>query len=61
VGHIVCSRASEAQNVNALFFILWWVHCGSHKKRVGTRYAEPAFLDLVGFAGNVVHSSASSP
>jgi hypothetical protein len=33
--------------------------CGLHKLRTGTRYAELVFSHLVGYVGQVVHSSAS--
>jgi hypothetical protein len=36
-------RASWAQNLDTLFFMLGWDRCGFHKKRVGTRYAELVF------------------
>jgi hypothetical protein len=51
VGHIVCSGASGAQNIDSLFFTCRWVLCGSDKKHVVTIYARVVFLHLVGFAG----------
>jgi hypothetical protein len=46
-GHVVHSSAFGAQNINALFFMLWWARGGFHKKRAGTRYAKLLFLHLV--------------
>jgi hypothetical protein len=48
----VHSGASGAQNVDVLFFMLGWAPCGSHKKHIGTSYAELVFLHLMGFAGS---------
>jgi hypothetical protein len=64
VGHIVHFDTSESRIIDALFFMLRWDWYGLYKNKVGTRYAgtrypEPVFLHLVGFAGHVVHSDAS--
>jgi hypothetical protein len=55
----VRSSASEAWNVNTLFFRLGWARCGSCKKRTGTRYAALVFFHQVQSAGHVVRSGAS--
>jgi hypothetical protein len=58
-GRVVRYDASEAQNVDALFFMLIWDRYRFHKKCVDTRYAEHVFLHLVGSIGHVVHSGES--
>jgi hypothetical protein len=55
VGHVVHSRASGAQNINTLFFMLGWAWWGFHKKHARARYAKLVFLHPVGSAGHVVH------
>jgi hypothetical protein len=44
MAHVVCSGASGDQNVNALFFMLVWVSCRSHKNGIRTCYGELVFL-----------------
>jgi hypothetical protein len=57
--HVVHSSASLVRNVDTLFFIPGWDRYGFHKKHVGTRYVELAFLHPVESVGHVVHSDAS--
>jgi hypothetical protein len=57
-GHIVQSRACSMNNVDVLFFMLWWDLYGCHKTSNETRCAKLAFLHLVGSIGHVVHFGA---
>jgi hypothetical protein len=50
---------SEAQNVDALFFMFGWAQSGLHRKHAGTCYAQLVFLHPIGSAGLVVHYGAS--
>jgi hypothetical protein len=59
VGHVVHSGVSEAQNVDALFFMLGCDWYRYDRKRAETRYADLVFLHPVGSTGDVVHSGAS--
>jgi hypothetical protein len=59
VVHEVHSGASEARNVNVLFFMLGWDRSGFDKKCVGEQYGKLVFLHPVGSAGHVVHYGAS--
>jgi hypothetical protein len=58
-GHAVCSGASVARSIDALFFMLGGARCGYQKKCVGTHYAELVFLNTVQSVGHVVHSGVS--
>jgi hypothetical protein len=58
-GHIMCSCASEMQNIDTQSFMLVWALCGSHKNYIGTHNAKPMFLDPVGSVGHMVCSIAS--
>jgi hypothetical protein len=53
------SGASEAPNVDALFFMAERAWCGFHSKRAGTHYAKLLFLHPVGSTGDIVHFGAS--
>jgi hypothetical protein len=50
---------SEERNVDALFFLLRFARCNFHKNHTRTSYAKLVFLHLLGYADNIVHSSAS--
>jgi hypothetical protein len=54
--NIVRSGMSRARNIDALFLMLNWAWCGSHKKRTSTGYTKLMFFHLVRFAGHIVHS-----
>jgi hypothetical protein len=59
MGHIMCLAASDARNIEALFFMLGWAYCGYHKICSGTHYAKLVFLHLVRSADHVLRSGAS--
>jgi hypothetical protein len=42
-GHVLHCAASEARNIDALFFMLGWDHYGFQKQHNETRYAELVF------------------
>jgi hypothetical protein len=54
----VCSGASRASNIDAIFFMLGWAQWRSHKKRAMTCDAELLFLHLVRSVGHGVHLGA---
>jgi hypothetical protein len=41
--HVVNPSASGMENIDALFFIIWWDRYGFGKKRAGTCYTELVF------------------
>jgi hypothetical protein len=47
VGYVVYSSVSGVQNFDALFFMLGWAWCRSHKKHDRTLSAELLFLHFV--------------
>jgi hypothetical protein len=58
-GNVVHSGVYGVRNINALFLILRWARCQSHKKHARTRYAELVFLHSVRSRGHVARCSAS--
>jgi hypothetical protein len=59
VRHVVHSGASEARNVDALFFMLQGDRYEFDKKCFRTCYAELVFLQAIGSVGHVLHSGVS--
>jgi hypothetical protein len=57
--HVTHSGEFGAQNVDALFFMLGWGWCGTHKNRAGTHFDKLVFLHPVVPVGHVVRSGAS--
>jgi hypothetical protein len=51
----VHSIASGPRNIDALFFILMWAQCASHRKHAGTHFVQLVYLHLVQSAGHIVH------
>jgi hypothetical protein len=49
----------RVENTDALFFMIGWAWCWSHKKHIGTQYIELVFLHHVGYVGHVVRSGVS--
>jgi hypothetical protein len=59
MGHVLHPGALEAQNIDALFFMLVWDRYGFDNKCFRTRYAKFVFLHPMGYAGQVMHSGVS--
>jgi hypothetical protein len=57
--HVVRSGVSGEQNVDTLFFMVWWAHCDFHIKCARKHYTELVFLHPVGSVGHVVHSGVT--
>jgi hypothetical protein len=55
----VHSGASEALNIDALFFIIVWDRYEFHKKHTGTRYAELVCFYPEQSVGHLLHSGVS--
>jgi hypothetical protein len=49
---------SGASNIDTIFVMLRWAHCGFHKKCPGSRYVELMFLHPVGTTDHIAHSGA---
>jgi hypothetical protein len=61
VGHVVHSSASDARNVDALFFMLGLARFKFDKKHMGTHYVELTFLQSEGSAGHVANFNEFGP
>jgi hypothetical protein len=46
-GFPAVSSPHPNRNINAIFLMLGWARCASHKKQVGARYAKLVFLHQV--------------
>jgi hypothetical protein len=59
MGHTVSFGAYGARIFYAIFFMLVWAQCASHRKRARTCYAELVFFHLVQSVDHLLHSGSS--